>query len=159
MNAPVALILICLIVIALGCAAWAAEQALDSDTMQDLSAWRPMPEWLPNPSASAVATHTTEGTRFGVPEPGRGMKWVRSVKGASLSDTPWLVVRYRASGIRAVNDYFAWLDAGGGPGVNTLLLDQLAVDGQWHTIATDVSALVTADTFNAMAVQVQAEAG
>ncbi|UCH34376.1 MAG: hypothetical protein JSV65_17910, partial [Armatimonadota bacterium] len=157
MNGALTIALICIILTAPGFGRRAACDALYTDDLRDIEAWRQMPDWLPNPSDSATLTRTADGARFSVPEAGRGMKWLRSVSRIWLDEAPWLVVRYRAGNVKRVNDYFIWLDAG--DGVNALLLDQLNPDGQWHTLAADVSTLTAGDNVTAMALQVQAEAG
>ena len=129
-------------------------QALYSDDMRSVAAWKAMPDWLGNPSAAATLTRVEGAARFAVPEAGRGMKWLRAVSGVWLVEAPWLVVRYRAAGLEPKAEYFLWLQAG--DGLEALRLDQLQADGQWHTIAVEVGGLAPLDQVGGMAVQVQA---
>jgi hypothetical protein len=156
MGSALSLFGICLILLAPGLTPAAAGEALYQDDMKDMGAWRQMPSWLPNPSQGAMVTQTQAGARFSVPEAGRGMKWLRGLKGMWLDDAPWLVVRYRASGIQPVKDYFIWLEAG--KGVEILPLDQLQADGRWHIAAADAAALAAGDTVTGIAVPMQADA-
>lgn len=122
--------------------------------LADPAAWTPQPDWLPNPSAGAAITRSGDTARLVVPEAGRGMKWVRPLSGVWLSDTPWLVVRYRAQGLRPDPDYFVWVQEQAEH--RLLRLDQLQSDGQWHTLAVDVAATSSLDSLRAIALQMQA---
>jgi len=135
--------------------AWVVAAACAVAARADTAAWQARPSWLANPSPGASVSDAPEGgVRFAVPEAGRGMKWQRALQRVWLSEQPWLVVRYRASGLLSSGDYFIWLHAK--RGFSVMRLDQLSADGRWHTLAVDAGALTGEESPDAVALQVQA---
>lgn len=130
----------------------AAGPAFPLDLLHPASAWQQRLDWLGNADPQAALTAMT-GVRLTVPA-GHGMKWSRSLRDAWLLENPWLVVRYRADGVRPSSEYFVWLQADGE--VEPIRLDQVQADGQWHTVAVDLSRLTGGDEATMVALHVQA---
>ena len=120
--------------------------------------WTSQPKWLS--SSSPTASVTSDGTEicFTVNEPGLGMKWSAPLPAVSLTEQPYLVLRYRAENLNiASTDYLLHLDdQDPGHQLHAIRLCDAHADGQWHTAAVDMSTLTSADAVVAMAVQVQA---
>ncbi len=126
---------------------------------RDTRGWTPQPGWLDNASASASLTSDGEAVLFRVGEQGRGMKWSCNTGAVSLTQTPWLVIRYRAENLNTNRtDYLVYVD----DGVSARQLDAIRLcdvtdDGQWHVAAVDLSLLTESESIGALAVQVQAQ--
>ena len=122
------------------------------------TAWQTRPDWVSNPSPAPSATSSDGVACFRVDEPGRGMKWSRSLPRVSLAESPWLVMRYRAQNLeRAREDYLVYLQDGhAGRELAPVKARDLIADGQWHMLGVDVSALTDRPSVDLMAVQVQA---
>ncbi|MBM4034442.1 MAG: hypothetical protein FJ291_22075 [Planctomycetes bacterium] len=95
---------------------------------------------------------------FRADEPRKGMKWSAPMPLVSLDETPWLALRYRAESLDTQSeDYLVYLDdAVQGRQLHALRLCDTIADGQWHTVAVEVSTLTEADGVHGLAVQVQA---
>jgi hypothetical protein len=120
--------------------------------------WTPQVAWLGNPSPTASVTSDGQIACFRVDEPGKGMKWSASMPLVSLEETPWLVARYRAENLNTQSDdYLIYLDDRiEGKQLHALRLCDALADGQWRTVAVDVTTLTNSDAVYALAVQVQA---
>jgi hypothetical protein len=136
-----------------------AQQGWSVDTVQP-ARWRPMPGWLGNPSDAAAVQATSEGLRFLVPEPGRGMKWLTSARWVNTLRFRYLTVRYRAKGIAPrSDDYFMYLnDTSGVPDSQRYLLKlaDLRADGGWHLAVVDLHRWQIRPYLTQIALQVQA---
>ena len=141
-----------------------SQTALDPDEFAWLdeftgtTPWQTRPDWVSNPSPAPSATANDGVVCFRVDEPGRGMKWSRSLPRVSLAEAPWLVMRYRAQNLaQQREDYLIYLQDGNprrelGPVKGR----DLSTDGQWHVLAVEVSALTDRPSVDLLAIQVQA---
>jgi hypothetical protein len=122
--------------------------------------WRPMPGWLGNPSPNAAVQSTREGLRFVVPEAGKGMKWLLSIRWVNTQRFRHLAVRYRARGIAPTpGDYFLYLnDSTDLPDTSRYLihLSDLRADGEWHWAIVDLHRHQVRPYLKHLALQVQA---
>lgn len=120
-------------------------------------AWQPEPSWLANASPTASVECDGRVARFGVDEPGRGMKWSASMAGVELSELPYLVLRYRAERFDvARDDYFVYLkDDVPGTELQAIGLNEVAADGQWHVAVVDVTTRTRGRAVSQIAIQVQ----
>jgi len=127
------------------------------EDFEDIAPWKAEVTWLPNADANATLEAANGIAHFGVPTPGRGMKWRCQLRPVTHADTPFLVVTYRARGLRTDSDeYFIYLDDQGKRETRPLRLRHLEADNQWHTVAVDLSTVVQSESFRAIAIQVQA---
>ncbi|MDX9979152.1 MAG: DUF6259 domain-containing protein [Lentisphaeria bacterium] len=121
--------------------------------------WQHQPGWLTNPDGTATAARDGDALRFAVPAAGRGMKWSLPGVNAAIPDAPYLLLEYRARGVRTTStDYFLYLDDGGKRETRAVQLDALVADGQWHTLVRDLREVAESPVFSAIAIQVQAAA-
>ena len=112
------------------------------DDGDSAAVWVAQPGWIPNPSAGADVRAADGVLVFSVPEPNRAMKFSRSVRSFPLSFYRYLVLRYRAENLREdLEGYFVYLNDGGPRECHALRLRDLRSDGEWHTVAVDVSRL------------------
>jgi len=122
--------------------------------------WRPMPDWLANPSANAKFEATDEGFRFSVPEAGKGMKWLINARWVNTTRFRYLVIRYKAAGLDTNRrDYFVWVNDNSrrSQEEQTLIwLNELKSDGQWHYAVADLKVLEIRPYLSHLAIQVQA---
>jgi len=122
--------------------------------------WRPMPDWLANPSANAKVEATDEGLRFSVPEAGKGMKWLINARWVNTTRFRYFVVRYKAVGLDTNRrDYFVWVNDNSrrAQEEQTLIwLNELKSDGQWHYAVADLKVLEIRPYLSHLAIQVQA---
>lgn len=122
--------------------------------------WRPMPDWLANPSANAKVEATDEGLRFSVPEAGKGMKWLINARWVNTTRFRYLVIRYKAVGLDTNRrDYFVWVNDNSrrSQEEQTLIwLNELKSDGQWHYAVADLKVLEIRPYLSHLAIQVQA---
>ncbi|MBM4046394.1 MAG: hypothetical protein FJ279_14895, partial [Planctomycetes bacterium] len=151
----------------LACAAMGAEkhvpmqadidQVAVREDFSSVAAWTAQPSWLTNASPTARVTTEAGVACFAVHEPGKGMKWSRKTPEISLSEMPYLVVRYRAESFSAKGtDYFVYLDEGGAKGqCNALRLEDVRTDEQWHTVAVNGLRVAAEPHVKAIAIQVQ----
>ncbi len=127
---------------------------------ESVSHWRPMPNWLANPSANAKVEATDEGLRFSVPEAGKGMKWLINARWVNTTRFRYLVVRYNATGLDTNRrDYFVWVNDSShrSQEEQTLIwLNELKSDGQWHYAVADLKAMEIRPYLSQLAIQVQA---
>ncbi len=124
------------------------------DDGDSAAVWVAQPGWIPNPSAGADVRAADGVLVFSVPEPNRAMKFSRSVRSFPLSFYRYLVLRYRAENLREdLEGYFVYLNDGGPRECHALRLRDLRSDGEWHTVAVDVSRLAVQPTITALAVQ------
>ncbi|MCC6038343.1 MAG: hypothetical protein LM632_09095, partial [Armatimonadetes bacterium] len=127
---------------------------------ESVAHWRPMPDWLANPSANAKVEATDEGLRFSVPEAGKGMKWLINARWVNTTRFRYFVVRYKAVGLDTNRrDYFVWVNDNSrrSQEEQTLIwLNELKSDGQWHYAVADLKALEIRPYLSHLAIQVQA---
>ena len=128
------------------------------DDFADVKAWQVRLDWLPNAGPAAAVTSDGRAACFRVDAPGKGMKWLRSIRPVSLSDAPFLVVRYRATNLRTEgDDYLVYADDGvPATECRPIRLRDAAADGKWRTVAVDMADVSRGQTVDAVAVQVQA---
>jgi hypothetical protein len=127
---------------------------------ESVAHWRPMPDWLANPSANAKVEATDEGLRFSVPEAGKGMKWLINARWVNTTRFRYFVVRYKAVGLDTNRrDYFVWVNDNSrrSQEEQTLIwLNELKSDGQWHYAVADLKVLEIRPYLSHLAIQVQA---
>lgn len=137
-------------------ACWSAFVQAEQANLLEARSWQAMPDWLGNPAVRFEAAEGT-GMRFRVLQPGRGMKWRRSVDPAIFTAaTRSLTLRYRAEDVALSSEYFLYL-AGRTPEkpfveVFPIALQALENDGAWHLLTADLPALEV----TTLAIQVQA---
>lgn len=118
--------------------------------------WEARPYWLGAPADHPVARSENGVGTFAIAEPGRGMKWVRSLRDVDVDLCPWLVIRYRAINLAAeAMDYLLWLgDADRRrDGVRLIRGEAIRADGAWHTQVFDLAEAGVASPLHAMALQ------
>ncbi len=120
--------------------------------------WQPRPDWLPNPDPTARVGVEGQFTCFEVSSPGKGMKWVRSIPPIDVGQNPYLFLRYRAENVlNRGDDYLVFADDGiAARQCSPVRFQDVASDGQWHSISVDMRVLTSAPTITAVAIQVQA---
>ena len=119
--------------------------------------WNAEPSWLPNACPAATLTTDGEAACFAVPVKGQGMKWRRPLDSLWIGQNHFLVVRYRAEGLRTdSSNYFVYVDDGGKNETRPIRLEDIVADGQWRTIGIDLDGIAESDTLEAVAIQVQA---
>ncbi|MBL7223060.1 MAG: hypothetical protein ISS72_04335 [Candidatus Brocadiae bacterium] len=120
----------------------------------------PRPTWLSNASTTAAVASDGRIATFRVDEPRQGMKWSATMPSVALDETPWLVLRYHADNLLATSDdYLIYLDDDvRDRQLNAIRLKDAVADGQWHTVAVDVTTLTNAPGVHTLAVQVQSTA-
>jgi hypothetical protein len=129
--------------------------------LQTLARLRPQPTWLPNPADSAEVRLTESGLLLRVRGFGRGMKWALEFDlPLQVSDTPYLLVEYRAVGVLPMRDYFVYTaprkPALPQPNYHAAWLDELVADGNWHRLMVKVPEPAQRELAT-MAIQVQSE--
>jgi hypothetical protein len=123
------------------------------------AAWHAQPGWLSNNDAGATVSRDGDALRFHVPTPGKGMKWSLSGVNAAIPDAPYLLLEYRAEGLKTTStDYFVYIDDGGKKETRAVQLDALVADGAWHQLVCDLRTVAESPSFSAIAIQVQAVA-
>ncbi len=103
---------------------------------------RPQPTWLGNPAPEGTYSASVEdgALRLEVREPTKGMKWSLPLpEPVDLSRTPFVVLRYKAEGIRPLyHDYLLYLgpERATGPEreYHAVRLCDIVPDGKWHTL-------------------------
>lgn len=147
------LLFVLLLLGAAACAASADE--VFRDDFDSVTAWEARPDYLAEHTDHPVAVSEGGVARFAVAEPGKGMKWLRQLEEpVDFELTPWLVLRYRAVNFNPQADYLLWLyDRGHTEGVRFKAGQQFPVDGQWHTVALDLTALNVVPPITQMALQ------
>jgi len=130
------------------------------DDGSDAAAWQPRPDWLSNADAEAVVTSDGREVCFDVPAAGKGMKWSRPIRAVTLDDAPYLVLRYRAQGLRSDgDDYLVYIDDDvPEEECRPIRLCDAVADGQWHNVVVDARAAARGDAVGTVAIQVQAGA-
>ena len=127
------------------------------DEFATIKKWQALPAWLSNPCAEARAASDGQVACFVVPNAGRGMKWGQDIPLVWVPQERFLVVRYRAEGLRTdSDDYFIYVNDKGPNETRAIRLNELVADGRWRTIGVDLEPLAETDTIKAMAIQVQA---
>jgi hypothetical protein len=129
--------------------------------LQTLARLRPQPTWLPNPADSAEVRLTESGLLLRVRGFGRGMKWALEFDlPLQVSDTPYLLVEYRAVGVSPMRDYFVYTaprkPALPQPNYHAAWLDELVADGNWHRLMVRVPEPAQRELAT-IAIQVQSE--
>jgi hypothetical protein len=129
--------------------------------LQTLARLRPQPTWLPNPADSAEVRLTESGLLLRVRGFGRGMKWALEFDPPlQVSDTPYLLVEYRAFGVSPMRDYFVYTAPRKPvlpqPNYHAAWLDELVADGNWHRLMVRVPEPAQRELAT-MAIQVQSE--
>ena len=126
------------------------------EEFDDIAPWKAQVTWLSNADTSATLETADGVAHFTVPTPGHGMKWRCHLRPVTHADTPFLVMTYRARGLRTdSDDYFIYIDDQSKRETRPLRLRDLTADNQWHTVAVDLSTVVEGESFRAMAIQVQ----
>ncbi|MFA0748864.1 MAG: hypothetical protein EORIYHIE_002733, partial [Candidatus Fervidibacter sp.] len=129
--------------------------------LQTLARLRPQPTWLPNPADSVEVRLTESGLLLRVRGFGRGMKWALDFDPPlQVSDTPYLLVEYRAVGVSPMRDYFVYTAPRKPvlpqPNYHAAWLDELVADGNWHRLMVRVPEPSQRELAT-MAIQVQSE--
>jgi len=128
-----------------------------SDDFTATDAWTAQVSWLSNPCPEANVRVADGVACFSVVNAGHGMKWRRPVKDLWVGEDRFLAIRYKAEGIRTgSDDYFVYIDDGGGGETRPIRLCDMVCDGEWHTAAVDLLDVADSDTVSAFALQVQA---
>lgn len=115
----------------------------EPDALADPSAWKPRVDWVGGDAPSEWSLAPSDGALVASVNEKR-MKWLRSLRCPPRELAPWLVLRYRASGLgggEGEGDYALWCDAGGSAGRALLASRDLVADGAEHTVALDLEAL------------------
>jgi len=129
--------------------------------LQTLARLRPQPTWLPDPADSVEVRLTESGLLLRVRGFGRGMKWALEFDPPlQVSDTPYLLVEYRAVGVSPMRDYFVYTAPRKPvlpqPNYHAAWLDELVADGNWHRLMVRVPEPSQRELAT-MAIQVQSE--
>jgi hypothetical protein len=128
-----------------------------TDLLADAAEWRVRPDWIGPGAATTVGVERgAEGLTFRVGE--SRMKWRLAVRCAPRELAPWLIVRYRATGL-GDGDYFLWLDDGSQGGRAALSYADVTADGEWHTAALNLDDMSVAGDPVAVALQVSSAGG
>ncbi len=124
---------------AVGLVAAAPSRAAASLPVLDESAWELRPDWIGEPDRrSAGAGYTVRDgiAHFRVPESGRAMSVRASLpEPIDLDALPFLRVRYRAVGVTPAygRQYFLWMHSSETGGSAVIRLEELLLNGRWHT--------------------------
>ncbi len=134
------------------------ERPLDLSVLAKAQA---QPTWLPNPTEQTDVQMTKEGVRFKVRGFNKGMKWsVEFAPPLALTETPMLLIEYRAIGVASWHDYFVYTAPRQPklpqPNYHAIWLDELVPDGKWHQILVKLPELTKSELFT-LAIQVQSE--
>ena len=145
----------------LPCLAIAANEGIyDSGWRDDFATvdkWAAQPTWLSNACPEAKATTDGQVACFTVPTPSRGMKWGQDIPGVWVPETRFLVVRYRAEGLKTDSDnYFIYVNDAGTKETSPVRLKDMVADGKWHTVGVDLEPIVETNAIKALAIHVQA---
>ncbi len=129
------------------------------DHFGQVQQWIAQPGWLTRPSATASVTTDGQTACFSVDEPGTGMKWSVSMPSVWLEELPCLIVRYKAENLDTEStDYLLYADDDVAERqLSAIRLCDVKADGQWHVAAVDLTSLTSAESIDALAVQVQAD--
>ncbi len=131
--------------------------------LNDPAQWRPMPDWLANPSDRIAVVRTAEGLRFRVEEAGKGMKWLTAARWIATHRYRYFVVRYRCENVNAKStDYFIWVNDSSrrSQEAQTLIrLSDLISDGRWHEVVADLRRSEIQPYLSHLALQVQSSDG
>ncbi|MFA5204828.1 MAG: DUF6259 domain-containing protein [Lentisphaeria bacterium] len=111
------------------------------EQFSDISQWVAMPQWLANPSSSAALEKNGAGVTFQVKEPGKGMKWHHKFDPPISADYSRILIKYRAYGVNAVQDYFISLHDLAGGEHTVLTLDKLICDGKSRQLSATLSGI------------------
>ncbi len=124
---------------------------LDFDSPDPL--WVQRPTYLPDPADNASVSVRDGAVTFTVAEPGRGMKFDLLVRPFNIDRNPFLVLRYKATGI--VGGYaFHVLDARSG-GVQLTDISLWKQDGEWHVLAVDLYAAGARGSISSLLTELQ----
>ena len=119
--------------------------------------WAAQPGWVGNADPGARVARDGDALRFHVPAAGKGMKWSLAGADAAIADAPYLLLEYRAKGLRTTStDYFVYIEDGGKRETRAVRLNALVADGEWHTLVADLRKVAESASFSTVAIQVQA---
>lgn len=100
----------------------------------------PCPGWTTTPATDFSATSGGPEMTFTVRGPNTGMRWLTALpEPVDLGRTPYVAVRYKASGAIGTSAYAIWLGSdkqGGGADESSVIAlhaAELKKDGAWHT--------------------------
>lgn len=98
--------------------------------------WEARPTFLGNPATEHEILAEEGHVTLRVTEPGRGMKFELRTAPFDTAAATYLVMRYRARALGG--GYALWVYDGSRDGRQILGVDELAQDGEWHTVAIDL---------------------
>ncbi|MBI2301539.1 MAG: hypothetical protein HYU66_21765, partial [Armatimonadetes bacterium] len=150
----------CLVLLLLPLAALAEDAFVDDGS--DPGAWSKRPDWLGAPAERPTVESRDGVLTFSVDQPNHGMKWTRDLGVDDVDMFPWLVVRYRATGVDVTHvDYVLYVGDSkkGREGLRLLSGERVKVDGQWHTMAFNLSDEGAVPPLHTLAVGCYAGAG
>ncbi|MGE5531385.1 MAG: hypothetical protein ACM3VW_04620, partial [Bacteroidota bacterium] len=117
----------------------------------DWASAKPVPQqgWTTAPVSDFSATPEGSVMAFTVRGAQKGMRWLVALPpSVDLAKTPYVSVRYKASGALASGTYAIWLgdreSGSGGNSVIALPASDLKVDGAWHTVSVKLQKVFTA---------------
>ena len=119
----------------------------------DEDAWELRPDWIGDAERrSEHAVYAVEDgiAQFSVPEPGKAMSVrARMEQPIDLAALPYIKVRYRAVGVTRAygHEYFLYLHSSEGGGSTVIRLDELLLNGKWHTQVFEPHSMIKADEF------------
>ncbi len=154
MSARTAVAVMVAVVLAGVSAAGEDGRTIDFD---DAESWQAEPGWLSDSAADYDLSVKDGVGSFSVRSPSAGMKW-RFAPGRRLSPVfGALVLRYRATGYDTGHgDYTVWLSGGTG-GRPIVSPADIRADGQWHTLAVNLSEAPFEEAVSFVAVAVYAK--
>ncbi len=132
-----------------------------TDLLSQSAEWPARPDWVGPQAAATYSARAEEGTLTLRVDAAR-MKWLRPVRCAPREIAPWLVLRYRATGLgggAADDDYFLWADDGSREGRTLLRCADLTADGEWRVLALQLDVAGLAGDPSALALQLIAGPG
>lgn len=108
------------------------------DDFTAIEGWQPQASWLSNPTQTPGITAEHGTACFVVPDARRGMKWHRAAAVRVDAALRFLSLRYRAEHLVASEEFAVHLAAPQAD-LQPMRLDQLILDGQWHTLTVPLT--------------------
>jgi Domain of unknown function (DUF6259) len=104
--------------------------------------------WIRTPAANFSAKLEESAMAFAVRDGGKGMRWTLALpQPVDLKATPYLSVRYKASGLLAGSTYVLWLGSketrSGHQALVPFFAGEIHADGAWHNLGLKVGGSFT----------------